>query len=352
MTPKVPAPAPSLAGINIKCGIVAGLVARADRLGVPCDDWFQGTRLRREQFLAVPPVYLSYRQACEIVARALRTLPGEGHGLAVGTIQDLGHFGLLGLAMMTAANFGEALRIGVQFAPITGAMMELQLQPDAPAADGNVAAMAVVARMGTHEPDIEAFLCEELFASCLMLCRGLLGPQFAPDRVELAYPAPAYADEYRRLFGCDVRFDAPANRVVVDGRWLGMPMPAANPATAQQVLELCHQQMPRLSASSELVVAVEKLVRLQLAEAPRLLDIAAELHLNERTLRRYLREAGTSYQAIHDRVRRDAAEALLAGSAANIAAVGAAIGFHDPREFRRAFKRWTGMAPRAARPRH
>ena len=129
-------------------------------------------------------------------------------------------------------------------------------------------------------------------------------------------------------------------------------MPAANPATAQQVLELCHQQMPRLSASSELVAAVEKLVRLQLAEAPRLLDIAAELHLNERTLRRYLREAGTSYQAIHDRVRRDAAEALLAGSAANIAAVGAAIGFHDPREFRRAFKRWTGMAPRAARPRH
>ena len=103
-----------------------------------------------------------------------------------------------------------------------------------------------------------------------MLCRGLLGPQFAPDRVELAYPAPAYADEYRRLFGCEVRFDAPANRVVVDGRWLGMPMPAANPATAQQVLELCHQQMPRLSASSELVAAVEKLVRLQLAEAPRL----------------------------------------------------------------------------------
>ena len=47
---------------------------------------------------------------------------GHGHGLALGQAQDVGHFGLLGLAMMTAANFGEALRTGVQFAPITGAI--------------------------------------------------------------------------------------------------------------------------------------------------------------------------------------------------------------------------------------
>jgi len=351
MAPKAPLDAPPLGGVNIKCGIVAGLVAMADRLDVPSNDWFIGTRLDREQFLAETPVYLSYRQACDIVGRALRALPGDAHGLALGTAQDVGHFGLLGLAMMTASNFGEALRIGVEFAPITGAMMELQLHPEAEASGEGLASVAVVARMGTPEPDIEPFLCEELFASCLMLCRGLLGPQFVPNLVELSYPAPDYAADYAKLFGCPVSFDAASNRVVVDGRWLGVPMPATNAASARQVLELCQQQMPKVRPSSEIVAAVENLVRLQLADAPRLLDIAAELHLNERTLRRYLHDAGTSYQAIHDRVRRDAAEALLVGPGSNIAAVGAAIGFHDPREFRRAFKRWTGMAPRAARPR-
>ena len=94
---------------------------------------------------------------------------------------------------------------------------------------------------------------------------------------------------------------------------------------------------------------MERLVRLQLADGPRLVDIGAELHLNERTLRRHLREAGTSFQAIHDRVRLEAAEALLATPGPSIAEIGAAIGFHDPREFRRAFKRWTGRAPRQAR---
>jgi AraC-like DNA-binding protein len=349
MTPDAAADALPLHGVNIKCGIVASLVAMADRLGVPCDDWFDGLRLQRDQFRAEAPAYLSYRQACQIVGRALRALPGEGHGLAIGQAQDVGHFGLLGLAMMTAENFGEALRTGVQFAPITGAMMELQLEPQA-LADGH-AGMAMTARMGTPEPDIEPFLCEELFASCLMLCRGLLGPWFVPVLLELAYPAPAYADEYRRLFGCEVRFDATANRVVVDAGWLGAPMPAHNLSTSRQVLELCRQQMPTARPSNGIVVAVERLVRLQLADAPRLLDIAAELHLNERTLRRYLSEAGTSFKAIHDRLRREAAETLLAGAGSSIAKVGAAIGFDDPREFRRAFKRWTGVAPRAMRPR-
>jgi transcriptional regulator GlxA family with amidase domain len=33
----------------------------------------------------------------------------------------------------------------------------------------------------------------------------------------------------------------------------------------------------------------------------------------------------------------------------SIAHVGAAVGFKDAREFRRAFKRWTGVAPREMR---
>ncbi|KAF1693420.1 AraC family transcriptional regulator [Pseudoxanthomonas koreensis] len=321
----------------------------AERLGVPCDGWFEGLRLEPRQFRAETPVYLSYRHACRIVSRALRTLPGEGHGLAVGRSQDVGHFGMVGLAMMTAANFGEALRIGVQFAPITGAMMDLQLERQL-LGDGS-AGMAMVARMGTAEPEIEPFLCEELFSSCLMLCRGLLGPKFGPALVELAYPAPAYVEQYRRLFGCELHFGAACNRVVIDGSWLDAPMPAHNPDTARQVVELCRQQLPAARPSSEIVAAVERLVRLQLADGPRLVDIAAELHLNERTLRRHLRDAGTSYKTIHDRLRRDTAESLLTGAGSNIAEVGAAIGFHDPREFRRAFKRWTGLAPRAMRAR-
>ncbi len=53
MAPKAPLDAPPLGGVNIKCGIVAGLVAMADRLDVPSNDWFIGTRLDREQLPGV-----------------------------------------------------------------------------------------------------------------------------------------------------------------------------------------------------------------------------------------------------------------------------------------------------------
>jgi len=334
---------PRLNTATIKSGIVAGLVAMAREHDVGCEGWFSGLRLGPAAFDGEAPVYLSYRQACQIVRRAIRSLPVHGPGLVLGQRQGIGHFGLLGLAMLTAPKFEQALQLGIRYAPITGAMMELQLD------EHDDGAMSVVARMLSTEPELEPFLCEELFASSLMLCRGLLGAEFRPRVLELTYPAPSYASDYVHLFACEVRFDAPRNRVVIDPRWLQAAMPANNTASAQQIITLCEEQMPAGQPRSEIVAVVERLLRQRVADNPREVEIAAELHLTERTLRRQLHAAHTSFSQSHDRVRSESALALLADARVSIAHVGAAVGFKDAREFRRAFKRWTGVAPREMR---
>ncbi len=328
---------------NIKSGIVAGLVAMAGETGTPCEAWFAGLRLGPAAFDGETPAYLSYRQACQIIRRAMRGLPVRGPGLVLGARQNIGHFGLLGLAMLTAPRFDQAMRLGIHYAPITGAMMELDL------ADTDDGGLAVIARMRSPDAEIEPFLCEELFVSSLMLCRGLLGPAFRPRVVELAYAAPDYADEYTTVFDAPVRFGAALNRVVIDAPWLQAAMPAHNAASAQQILALCDEQMPEGEVRSEIVAVVERLLRSRLADNPRLVDIAAELHLTERTLRRQLQAANTSFTELHDRVRSESARAMLADQRMSIAHVGAAVGFKDAREFRRAFKRWTGVTPHAMR---
>ena len=87
MPPLAPPDGPTLTGANLKSGIVAELIQLADRLGVDSRLWFEGMRLDNTRFDDEPPVYLSYRQACQIIRRALASLPGQGHGLTVGRAQ-------------------------------------------------------------------------------------------------------------------------------------------------------------------------------------------------------------------------------------------------------------------------
>ncbi len=109
--------------------------------------------------------------------------------------------------------------------------------------------------------------------------------------------------------------------------------------------------MPARNPPGETVASVERLLRAQLHNGPTLAKIANTLHLTERTLRRQLTTAGTSFKAIHDRVRTERALELLRARDTTIAQVGAALGFRDAREFRRASKRWTGATPREIRNR-
>jgi AraC-like DNA-binding protein len=333
---------PRLTTANIATNILSGLCMMAEERGIACEPWFAGLRLGRAQ-VDDASVRVSYRQASRIVQRALRDLPEPDIGLKLGGQQTIGNFGLLGLAMVTARSFGDAVAIGLQYSPVSGSLMDLELDTSDPAA------LALVASPRAPDEAILPFLCEELFASTLMLCRGLVGASFRPLRLELAYPAPSYAREYEALFGCEVRFGMPRNRKLVDPAWMSRPLPAYNPVSAQQALALCRAQLQRVPASDEIVAAVRQLLRARLHENPKLADVAAELHLTERTLRRQLVAAGSGFKAIHDEVRSERARELLREGGLPIAQVGASVGFRDAREFRRAFKRWTGTAPSSMR---
>ena len=318
--------------------IIAALLARAVELDVCSAPWFDGLRIGPADFDAPEPPCLSYRDVCSILRRALASLPGEGHGLELGNRQSLSNFGVLGLAMLAASTFREALHTGIRYAPISGAMLDLALADDP-------AGIAMTMRMYRADPQLEIYLCEELASSCLNLCRSVLGEDFRPERIELAYPPPAHAERYPRVLRAEVRFGCTDNRIVVARRWLDQPMPAANPKTAHQLAELCRAQMPPGQPASGIVAVIEQRLALQPAKAPQLAELALELHMTERTLRRQLQAEGASYRALLDRVRERAARRLLHERALSLGQVAAAVGFSDVRDFRRAFKRWTGRLP-------
>ncbi|HKR76337.1 MAG TPA: AraC family transcriptional regulator ligand-binding domain-containing protein, partial [Rhodanobacter sp.] len=266
-------------------------------------------------------------------------------GLRIGREGTIGGFGLLGLAMMTSRTFGEAMLAGIAHHKICGCLLDLAFEV---AGEHEV---ALVARPRFADTDLLPFFCEELFASCLMIARELVGPALNPARVEFAYARPAHAAEYATLFDCELRFDAPECRLLIATHWLAQPLPGHNPLTAKQALALCAQQLTPDGGEphQEIVAAVERLLRSRLRQQPTLNDVARTLNLSERSLRRRLTESGRVFREIHDRVRAERALQLLQAGALSVAEIGGEVGYSDPREFRRAFKRWTGMAPQEAR---
>lgn len=331
-----------LAVANVPTNMLSGLLLLGNELGANTDGWLAGLQLSTEQ-LNDPLARISYRQAVEVIRRALPTLPIADVGLVLGGKQNGGNFGLLGLAMKTARDFGEAVRIGLDYQRNLGPLMALTLE------DNDGPTLSIIATAPEQANDLLQFMCEEMFSSVLMLGRELAGSDFNPLRLELGYPAPAHADKYRDLFRCEVRFDQPRHAMVLERHWMQLPFASYNPVTSQQALTLCRAQMATLSLRGETTAAVERLLRPNLHDNPQMSDVALALHLSERTLRRQLAEEETSFSEVHDRLRTEHALELLQNPELDIAAIGGRLGFNDAREFRRAFKRWTGQTPSETR---
>jgi hypothetical protein len=241
------------------------LTQLADAQGINSSSWFAGLALSRTQ-IADPALRVSYRQASTFIRRALRALDVPDAGLRIGREGTIGGFGLLGLAMMTSRTFGEAMQSGIRYHKICGCLLDLTFEAV------SERAVALVAAPQFGDIELLPFFCEELFASSMMISRELVGPELRPLRVELSYPRPDYAAGYAELFQCELQFGAARNRMILDTQWLAHLLPGYNPLTAKQALALCAQQRTPDGGEphQEIVAAVERLLRSQLRQPPKL----------------------------------------------------------------------------------
>jgi AraC-like DNA-binding protein len=78
-------------------------------------------------------------------------------------------------------------------------------------------------------------------------------------------------------------------------------------------------------------------------------DASKALRLSERTLHRRLSVEGVTYSALLDGARFERSRRLMASPDLSIEEIAMACGFLDNSGFYRAFRRWTGLTPRAYR---
>ena len=134
--------------------------------------------------------------------------------------------------------------------------------------------------------------------------------------------------------------DGLAARMAALAALAGDPAPAARRMAAHK----CEEELQRLEADLDWASRVR--ARLMQAEGmlPSLDQLAASFHLTSRTLRRYLAAVGVSYRHLLEEVRMARAVRYLQANLP-VQKVADLLGYADPSNFTRAFRRWTGHPP-------
>ncbi|MFE1555267.1 AraC family transcriptional regulator [Streptomyces sp. NPDC058734] len=200
--------------------------------------------------------------------------------------------------------------------------------------------------------DEERFLTECVLAIWHRLCSWLVGRRIPLVHAAFAYPPPPHRDEYDALFDCPVRFGAGRTEAVFDAGWLTAPLLRDEAALDAMLRRAPFDLLSRPEYGTTVAEQVRRTLTRRLRGSPRLPElgeVAARLAVSPATLRRRLRQEGTSFQQLKDDVRRDAAIAGLAEGGEPIAELAARLGFSEDTAFHRAFRRWTGTTPGAYR---
>ncbi|WP_440783992.1 AraC family transcriptional regulator [Pseudomonas syringae] len=293
--------------------------------------------------LKKPDYFLSHRQSNLLVRRTITLLGDDGLGLAVGKRQTAVSWGLVGLGMQASPTLGDALSLAIRYQKQTGALLSHRMEFH----EGRCLTYIVPL---FFDPDVISFYLEEAFASAMAIVRHLCGRgDLLPSRIELEYPEPEHGPRYTEVFRCPVVFAGTHNLIEFDAQWLELPLATRDDFVAAEVAELLDSSHWEDKGVSDLVETVQREIRKQLCAPPSLGDLAKQLNMGERTLRRRLEEAGQSYQGVIDSLRRARALSLLSHRETKLIDVASETGFSDIRDFRRAFKRWTGVTPREAR---
>lgn len=91
---------------------------------------------------------------------------------------------------------------------------------------------------------------------------------------------------------------------------------------------------------------VRNLLSKDVARRPSFAAVAKMLNIPSRTLRRHLQMQNTSFRHLSDELRIDVALRYLRGTEMTNDDIAFALGFSDAANFRHAFRRWTGKAPK------
>lgn len=320
---------------------VQHIAGQMTRMGVRLPDWLlQLQRPGPNGELEIQQ--LSFDDFQRLVREALALTGESAFGLLVGERLLVQSHGLLGYAAVNSLDLRQALQFTERYFLVRTSLFSVKLETH-----------GTRVRLMFLEPhplgDIRVPVSEAVVLTIKNLIDHVTLGDCQVAGVSFAFPAPAHAHLARELFGCEVRYDSDWTGFELPAEQMDLPLRTGNPQALREAELLCQQEMAKLTRQQTLSARVRRLMLEKQGSFPSLEVSARLLNLTPRTLHRRLQDEGTSYRDILEDIRhRLAVEHIKAGKL-TLQEVAFMLGYDDLSNFRRAFKRWEGVAPSAWR---
>jgi AraC-like DNA-binding protein len=331
--------------LTVSAGVVSGLIAFAAARGAD-PRVLVGRAGLQDGDLDDPDARLPFATYVTLM-RAAQDLCGDpALALHFGEAVDLAEVSIVGLIMNASATMGDAFAQMQRFGRLT---LETEGISEGPRFE-------IVSRDGQpwmvdRRADPNAFpeLTEGAFARLVCGPRRFLSQPHVLE-VHVTHPAPAWRAEYDRVFQCPVTFGSDWNALRLDPHIASWPV-ALQPRYVFGVLtERADGLLQDLEDARTLRGRVEAvLLPLLHTGEIRADSVARTLGFSRQTLFRRLKTEGVTYEQVLDALRQRMALHYLRGRRVSVNETAYLVGFSEPAAFSRAFKRWTGASPRAAR---
>lgn len=271
-----------------------------------------------------------------VLLRALDLTRDSAIGLGLGANVSFSRLHAVGPLLGSCHTLREAIAATQHYQPLLSSTTSWRLEERGDSA-------WLYCMDGLTHPVAQRTSVEATLALAYSMGRALVA--VGSDEVWFQHAEPGYVAQYRRVFGCPLRFDQPQNALVFARCLLDQRLPHADP-TLHEVLRGHADTLLRERGSQSVSARVRALLRYE--DDLRHIKgrhLATRMNLKLRTLRRALAAEHVKLANLFLEAQVRIAKRALSAENVCIKEVAHALGFSQVSAFHRAFKRWTGCTP-------
>ncbi|WP_374355477.1 AraC family transcriptional regulator ligand-binding domain-containing protein [Chitinimonas sp.] len=274
---------------------------------------------------------LSPAQLLTLLGNIARQRDGREASFLLGQQWLPGHYGNASLALTQAGNLQQALDILQAHQAVLCPLLGPRYRVEA-------GQLMVYWTDSCGAASLLPFLVELHMTALTALCRWQSG-QRLPWHYRFNRTPPQQLAHHQVHLGPHLQWNSQFDCMLLDAAWLQQPWPRGNERSATMAL----RPIEASAGQRSLLQALYDYLLLHIRQAPVLEDTAAAFGVSPATFKRHLARHHTHFQAQLDQVRTHVAICLMHYHGMNHSQLADYLGYHDARNFRRSFQRWTGL---------